>query len=107
MRKMTDSSPQHRTMKAAVYRRYGPPDVLRVEHVPVPAVRDGDVLVRVHAAALNPLDWHFLRGVPYIVRPTAGWWRPKRNIPGVDVAGVVEAIGRNVTQLKAGDEVFG
>ena len=94
-------------MKAIVYRRYGSPDILRLEEVPKPEVRDGDVLVRVHAAAVNPLDWHLLRGKPYIVRPTSGWRKPKRNIPGVDVAGVVEAVGRDVTQFKPGDEVFG
>jgi NADPH:quinone reductase-like Zn-dependent oxidoreductase len=94
-------------MKAIVYRRYGSPDVLRLEEVPKPDVKDGDVLVRVQAAAVNPLDWHLLRGMPYIVRPTSGWSKPKRNIPGVDVAGVVEAVGRNVTELQAGDEVFG
>ncbi len=60
------------TMKAIVYRRYGSPDVLRLEEVLKPEVKDGDVLVRVHAASVNPLDWHLLRGLPYIVRPTAG-----------------------------------
>ncbi len=94
-------------MKAIVYRRYGSPDVLRLQEVDKPAVREGDVLVRVHAAAVNPLDWHLLRGQPYIVRPTSGWLKPKRNIPGVDVAGVVEAAGADVTDLKPGDEVFG
>jgi NADPH:quinone reductase-like Zn-dependent oxidoreductase len=94
-------------MKAIVYRRYGSPDVLRLEEVAKPVPKDGDVLVRVHAASVNPLDWHLLRGKPYIVRPTSGWRRPKRNIPGVDVAGVVEAVGRDVTGVKPGDEVFG
>ena len=94
-------------MKAIVYRRYGSPDILRLKEVPKPDPRDGDVLVRVHAASVNPLDWHLLRGKPYIVRPTSGWRIPKRNIPGVDVAGVVEAIGRDVTLVKPGDEVFG
>ena len=94
-------------MKAMVYRRYGSPDVLSLQDVDKPVVRDGDVLVRVHAAAVNPLDWHLLRGKPYIVRPTSGWRTPKRNIPGVDVAGVVEAVGRDVTLVKPGDEVFG
>lgn len=93
-------------MKAIVYRTYGSPDVLHLEEVPRPEVRDGDVLVRVHAASVNPLDWHLLRGKPYIVRPTSGWRKPKRNIPGVDVAGVVEAVGRDVTTLKPGEEVF-
>ena len=94
-------------MKAIVYRTYGSPDVLRLDEVEKPPVRDGDVLVRVHAAALNPFDWHLLRGHPYIVRPTSGWRTPKRNTPGIDVAGVVEAVGRDVTQVQPGDEVFG
>ena len=94
-------------MKAMVYRRYGSPDVLSIQDVDKPAVKDGDVLIRVHAAAVNPFDWHLLRGQPYIVRPTSGWRTPKRNIPGADVAGVVEAVGRDVTLLKPGDEVFG
>ena len=94
-------------MKAIVYRRYGSPDVLRLEEVPKPDVKDGEVLVRVRAAAVNPLDWHLLRGVPYIVRPSSGWFTPKRNIPGVDVAGVIETVGRNVTEFQPGDEVFG
>ncbi len=94
-------------MKAIVYRTYGSPDILRLEEVDKPVPKDGDVLVRVHAASVNPLDWHLLRGKPYIVRPTSGWRKPKRNIPGVDVAGVVEAVGKDVTLVKPGDEVFG
>ncbi len=94
-------------MNAIVYRTYGGPEALALEDMDRPVPRDGDVLVRVHAAALNPLDWHVLRGHPYIVRATAGWRRPKRNIPGVDVAGVVEAVGSAVTGLRPGDAVFG
>ena len=94
-------------MRAIVYRRYGSPDVLTLEEVDKPVVKDGDVLIRVHAASVNPFDWHLLRGQPYVVRPTAGWLKPKRNIPGIDVAGVVEAVGRDVTQFQPGDEVFG
>ena len=94
-------------MKAIVYRSYGSPDRLRLEEVPKPEVKDGEVLVRIHAAAINPLDWHLLRGMPYIVRPTSGWLKPKRNVPGIDVAGVIEAVGRDVTEFHAGDEVFG
>ncbi len=94
-------------MNAIVYRQYGSPDVLTMQDVPKPVPNDREVLVRVRAAALNPFDWHLLRGVPYVVRPTAGWRKPKRNIPGIDVAGVVEAVGRDVTQLQPGDEVFG
>lgn len=102
-----EASTQVSTMKAIVYRRYGSPDVLELREVARPEPKDGEVLVRVRAASVNPLDWHLLRGLPYIVRPTAGWRTPKRNIPGVDVAGVVEAVGPKVTDLQPGDEVFG
>ena len=94
-------------MKAIVYRSYGSPDVLRLEEVDMPVVKDDQVLVRVAAVSVNPLDWHFLRGIPYFVRLTSGLRRPKRNIPGVDVAGRVEAVGRDVTRFRPGDEVFG
>ena len=102
-----EASAQVSTMKAIVYRRYGSPDVLELREVDRPEPKDTAVLIRVRAASVNPLDWHLLRGLPYIVRPTAGWRTPKRNIPGVDVAGVVEAVGPNVTELQPGDEVFG
>jgi NADPH:quinone reductase-like Zn-dependent oxidoreductase len=102
---------QHRgdgeTMKAIVYRRYGSPDVLELQDVAKPIPGDDQVLVRVMAVSVNPLDWHFLRGIPYFVRFTSGLRTPKRNIPGVDVAGRVDAVGRNVTRFKPGDEVFG
>ncbi|MEO5985899.1 MAG: NAD(P)-dependent alcohol dehydrogenase [Candidatus Limnocylindria bacterium] len=94
-------------MKAMTYRKYGSPDVLSLENVPMPTFGDDGVLARVRAASVNPLDWHFLRGQPYIVRTSSGLRTPKRNIPGVDVAGVVEAIGSGVTALRVGDEVWG
>lgn len=94
-------------MRAIVYHRYGSPDVLTLEEVDKPTVNDDEVLVRVHAASVNPYDWHFMRGLPYIVRTVAGLRRPKSNRLGVDMAGHVEAVGRSVTQLKPGDEVFG
>jgi hypothetical protein len=72
-----------------------------------PAVEDGDVLVRVRAAAVNPADWHVMRGDPYIARLSFGLRRPKAAIPGCDLAGVVEAAGGDVTSFRAGDEVFG
>ena len=68
---------------------------------------DDGVLVRVCAASLNPYDWHFMRGLPYIARPMLGLRKPKKSIPGADVAGQVEAVGKNVTQFRPGDEVFG
>ncbi len=74
-------------MKAIVYQKYGSPDVLELQEVEKPTVADGEVLVQVHAASVNPLDWHFLRGTPLVVRVMAGLLRPKRKIPGLDVAG--------------------
>lgn len=94
-------------MQAIVYHRYGSPDVLSLQDVPKPVPTDDQVLVKVQAVALNPFDWHLLRGEPYLVRLTSGLRRPKRNTPGIDVAGVVEAVGRNVAELQPGDEVFG
>ena len=94
-------------MQAIVYRRYGSPDVLSLQDVAKPIPTDDQVLIRVQAVALNPFDWHLLRGEPYFVRLTSGIRRPTRNIPGIDVAGVVEAVGKNVAGLRPGDEVFG
>src|SRR4051794_8096373 len=94
-------------MKAIVQRRYGSPEVLQFRDVDGPAVGDDQVLVRVHAAAVNIGDWHLLRGVPYVIRLVAGLQRPRREIPGLDIAGQVEAVGRNVRQFRPGDEVFG
>lgn len=94
-------------MRAVVRDTYGPPEVLRIEEVPVPVVGDGHVLVRVHAAAANAGDWHLLRGTPLPFRLVAGLRRPRHAILGADVAGVVEAVGRHVTRFRPGDEVFG
>jgi NADPH:quinone reductase-like Zn-dependent oxidoreductase len=94
-------------MKAIVREIYGSPDVLHVEDVPLPTLRDGDVLVRVHAASANAGDWHLLRGTPLPFRLVAGLRTPKFKIIGTDVAGRVEAVGRSVTQFRPGDEVFG
>ena len=94
-------------MKAIVQESYGSPDVLEVREVDKPVVNDDDVLVRVHAASVNALDWHLLTGLPYLVRPSAGLRTPKRVIAGADVAGRVEDVGKNVTRFQPGDEVFG
>ena len=95
-------------MKAVVQDRFGPPDALRLVDTGLPEVGDGDVLIRVHAAALNPADWHILRGDPLIARLMGvGLTRPKARVAGIDVAGVVEAAGVNVRQLRAGDAVLG
>jgi NADPH:quinone reductase-like Zn-dependent oxidoreductase len=92
-------------MKAIVYRKNGPPDVLTCEDIEKPVPNDQEVLIKVHAAAVNPLDYHMLKGGPLIFRLLFG--RSKLKRPGVDCAGVVEAIGPAVTQFKAGDAVFG
>jgi len=94
-------------MKAVVYYNYGSPDVLKCEEIENPTAGDNEVLIKVRAASVNPLDWHFMRGTPYFVRILAGLRKPKVTRLGVDVAGQVEAVGRNVTQSKPGDEVFG
>ena len=94
-------------MKAIVYRKYGPPEVLRLEEMAKPTAGDNEVLIRIHAASVNPYDWHFMRGLPYLLRFMAGLGKPKDRRLGVDVAGRVEAVGRNVTQFKIGDDVFG
>jgi NADPH:quinone reductase-like Zn-dependent oxidoreductase len=96
-------------VKVIRYHRYGGPDVLELQDVDTPAVGDGEVLVRVRAASVNPLDWHFMRGAPYVVRVIAGLSRPKPSASklGADMAGSVEAIGRNVSGFEPGDEVFG
>src|SRR5262245_62767826 len=94
-------------MKAIRYYRYGPPEVLKLTDVDLPGVNDDQVLVRVRAASVNPLDWHFMRGTPYIMRIQAGLRKPKEIRLGVDFAGTVEAVGGNVKNFKPGDEVFG
>jgi len=100
------ATPRH-PMKAVTYCEYGSPEVLRLEDVEKPVPDDDPILVRVHAAAVNPLDWHFMRGTPYLGRFGMGLRKPKDTRMGVDYAGVVESVGRNVTQFKPGDEVFG
>jgi NADPH:quinone reductase-like Zn-dependent oxidoreductase len=94
-------------MKAIVYQDFGPPDILRCEEIDKPIPGDNEVLIKVRAASVNPLDWKLMKGGPFIVRLLLGLGKPKIKRPGVDVAGQVEAVGRNVTQLKAADEVFG
>jgi NADPH:quinone reductase-like Zn-dependent oxidoreductase len=94
-------------MKAIVRETYGPPDVLHLEDVPLPAARAGEVLVKVVAASANAADWHLLRGTPLPFRLVAGLRTPKFKIIGTDIAGRVEAVGPQVTRFKPGDDVFG
>lgn len=98
---------QHGTMRTVRFTRYGSADVLELVTVPKPKAGDDDVLVNVHAAALNPLDWHFMTGLPYAARLQFGLRRPKVTGIGADFAGTVEAVGRNITKLQPKDEVFG
>ena len=94
-------------MKAIVHRCYGSPAVIRFEDIAKPTAAEDEVLVRVHAASVNPLDWHRLEGTPYMVRLDAGLGKPDNPRLGVDFSGTVEAVGAKVTRFKPGDEVFG
>jgi NADPH:quinone reductase-like Zn-dependent oxidoreductase len=94
-------------VKAIVYHEYGSPDVLRCEEIEKPTAGDEEVLIKVRAASVNPRDWHFMRGAPYMVRIMTGLQKPEKGRLGVDLAGQVEAVGRNVTQFQPGDQVFG
>ena len=94
-------------MKAIVQDKYGSPDVLKLEDIDKPVVKDDEVLVRVRAASANPADWHFMRGLPYIMRPQAGLGKPKNRVLGRDIAGQVELVGKDVAGFRPGDEVFG
>lgn len=94
-------------MRAIEYTEYGPPDVLQCTEVARPAPRDAEVLIRIRAASVNPLDWHFMRGTPKVMRIMTGLRKPRLARLGVDVAGQVEAVGKNVTGFQPGDEVFG
>lgn len=94
-------------MKAMVYTEYGPPEVLQLKQFEKPAPDEDEVLVEVQAASVNPLDWHYMRGSPFLVRFMAGLLKPKQNILGADIAGRVEATGSEVEEFQVGDEVFG
>lgn len=95
------------TMRAIVQDRYGSADVLTMREIARPEPDPEQVLVRVRATSVNALDWHLMRGVPIVARLSDGFLRPRDPVRGVDVAGVVEAVGSNVTHLSVGDEVFG
>ncbi len=94
-------------MKAIVYTKYGPPDVLQLKEVEKPTPKDDEVLVKVHAASANATDWRTMRGAPVVFRFEMGFPKPKHTILGADIAGRVEAVGSSVTQFQPGDEVFG
>ena len=95
-------------MKAITYEIYGPPDVLQLKEIEKPAPGENEVLVRVQAASVNAADWRMMRADPFLVRLYAGLFRPRKiSVLGADIAGRVEAVGRNVSQFRPGDEVFG
>lgn len=95
-------------MKAVIQDRFGPPEVLRLADTDLPAAGDDDVVIRVRAAALNPADWHILRGDPLVARLMGvGLTRPKAGVAGTDMAGVVESVGPSVRDLAVGDAVLG
>jgi NADPH:quinone reductase-like Zn-dependent oxidoreductase len=94
-------------MKAFTKAKYGGPEILQLEEVQKPALKDGHILVKVMANSANPADWHILRGKPFFARFTFGLFKPKNKILGADFAGVVEEVGKNVTHFKVGDRVFG
>ncbi len=94
-------------MKAIVFSKYGTPDGLELREVDKPVLRDDEVLIKVHAASVNDWDWGLLRGKPFLIRLLFGLLKPKINILGLDVAGQVETVGRNVDKFQPGDEVFG
>jgi NADPH:quinone reductase-like Zn-dependent oxidoreductase len=94
-------------MKAIVFTKYGSPDVLALKEIEKPTPKDDEVLIRVHAASINDWDWGALQGIPFINRLYFGLLKPKKQILGSDIAGRIEAVGKNVLQFKPGDEVFG
>lgn len=94
-------------MQAVVYHRYGSPDIPQLEEIEKPTVGDNEVLLKIRAASLNPLDWHLMRGRPAILRLIFGLRKPRVTRMGIDAAGVVEAVGKHVTRFAPGDEVFG
>lgn len=96
-------------MKAIVFTQYGPPDGLALKDVPKPTPKDDELLIRIHASSINSWDWEVLNGIPFINRLMFGLFRPRttKQILGADIAGVVEAVGRNVSRFRPGDEVFG
>jgi NADPH:quinone reductase-like Zn-dependent oxidoreductase len=94
-------------MKAIVQEKYGSAEVLEFRKIDKPEIGDGEVLVHVRAAGVNPADWAIMSGLPYVARPVYGLRKPKNGVRGTDVAGQVEAVGSSITRFGPGDEVFG
>ena len=94
-------------MKALIYRKYGSPDVLELKEAEKPTTKDNEVLVKIHATAINDWDWSMVRGKPYVYRLFLGVLRPKRQIPGMELSGTIESLGKNVSSFDVGDAVYG
>ena len=94
-------------MKAFTKSKYGGPEILQLEEVERPSLKDGHILVKVEANSANPADWHILRGKPFFARFTFGLFKPKDKIPGADFAGIIEEVGSKVGHFNVGDRVFG
>jgi len=94
-------------MKAAVFYKYGSPDAISIADVPKPTPKDGEVLIQVKAASVNAYDWHLVRATPFFTRALSGMFKPKNNIIGADMAGVVVSVGNGVLHFKQGDGVYG
>ncbi|HRG81018.1 MAG TPA: NAD(P)-dependent alcohol dehydrogenase [Chitinophagaceae bacterium] len=94
-------------MKAIIYRKYGGPDQLQLEDIPKPVQRKNEVLIKIHTASINSWDWDLLKGKPFLVRLLGGLSKPKHQVLGADIAGIVESVGTDVKSFKSGDAVFG
>lgn len=94
-------------MKAIYFPKYGSPDVLELREVPIPVPADNEILIKIHAASVNPLDWHRMRGEPFLAKLSEGLFKPRDPRLGADIAGRVEAVGSGVALFKLGDEVYG
>lgn len=95
-------------MKAVVYKKYGPPiEVLKYTEIDKPVPKDNEVLIKVHASSLNKADYLTTKGKPFLIRMMMGFFKPKNIIPGIDIAGTIESVGKNITRFKPGDEIYG